>query len=70
MAVILAIETTTKNCSVALFENEELLVLKEQCSDYYSHSEQLTLFITEVMEEAQFNFNDIKWIKISISIYI
>ena len=53
MALILAIETTTKNCSVALFENEKLLVLKEQCSDSYSHAEQLTLFITEVMQETQ-----------------
>ena len=51
MALILAIETTTKNCSVALFKKGKPIALKEQCSDNYSHAEQLTLFITEIIEE-------------------
>ena len=65
MAFFIAIETTTKNCSVALFENEKLLVLKEQYSDEYSHAEQLTLFIIEVMKEVQFNLNQINAIALS-----
>ena len=65
MALILAIETTTKNCSVALFENEKLLALKEQYSDDYSHAEQLTLFITEVMQETQLSLNNINAIALS-----
>ena len=65
MALILAIETTTRNCSVALFENERLLAIKEQYSDDYSHSEQLTLFIIEVMEETQFTLNNINAIALS-----
>ena len=44
MALILAVDTTTKNCSVALFNKGVLLELKEQNSSEYSHSEQLTLF--------------------------
>ena len=65
MALILAIETTTRNCSVALFENERLLALKEKYSDDYSHAEQLTLFIIEIMKETQFTLNNINAIAIS-----
>ena len=49
MTLILAIETTTKNCSVALFNKGILLQLKEENSDSYSHAENLTLFINEVL---------------------
>ena len=65
MAFILAIETTTKNCSVALFENEQLLALKEHCSDDYSHAEKLTLFIEEVIKSANLTLKEIKAIAIS-----
>ena len=65
MAFILAIETTTKNCSVALFENEQLLALKEHCSDDYSHAEQLTLFITEVLQKTQLTLKNINAIALS-----
>ena len=65
MAFILAIETTTKNCSVALFENEKLLALKEHCSDDYSHAEQLTLFITEVLQQTQLTLKNINAITLS-----
>ena len=65
MAFILAIETTTKNCSVALFENEKLLALKEQNSDGYSHAEQLTLFVDEVIKSANLTLKEIEAITIS-----
>ena len=65
MAFILAIETTTKNCSVALFENEKLLALKEHRSDDYSHAEQLTLFIKELMQETHLPLNNINAIALS-----
>ena len=45
MAYILAIETTTKNCSVALFDDAKQLALKELVSEGYSHAEQLTIFM-------------------------
>ncbi|MDC0204179.1 tRNA (adenosine(37)-N6)-threonylcarbamoyltransferase complex dimerization subunit type 1 TsaB [Flavobacteriales bacterium] len=65
MAFILAIETTTKNCSVALFENKKLLVLKECCSDDYSHAEKLTLFIEEVIKSDNLLLKEIEAIAIS-----
>jgi len=65
MAFILAIETTTKNCSVALFENEKLLALKEHYSDDYSHAEQLTLFVEEVIKSANLTLKEIEVIAIS-----
>ena len=65
MAFILAIETTTKNCSVALFENEKLLALKEHRSDDYSHAEQLTLFIIEVLIETKLTLKNINAIALS-----
>ena len=57
MALLLAIETTTKNCSVALFDNSSLLGLKEQNSEAFSHAEQLTLFIEEVVKKSNINIS-------------
>ena len=53
MSLILSIETTTKNCSVALFENDYLIGFKEEKSTEHIHSEKLTLFIQEVMINAK-----------------
>ena len=50
---------------MALFENERLLALKEQYSDDYSHAEQLTLFIIDIMKETQFTLSNINAISIS-----
>ena len=52
MALLLAIETTTRNCSVALFQNDKLIQLKEKTYEDYSHAEFLTLYIQEVVEKA------------------
>ena len=57
MALLLALETATRNCSVALFENENQLQLKEYVSDRYSHSEQLVLFIEQVLKEANISID-------------
>ena len=65
MALLLAVETTTKNCSVALFENSNLIKLKEQNSDEYSHAEQLTLFIEEVVEKSNITLKEIDGISLS-----
>ena len=63
MALLLAIETSTKNCSVALFKNGDLLQLREQNSDKYLHAEKLTLFIEDVIKRANINLKDTKpWI--------
>ena len=65
MALLLAIETTTKNCSVALFENSNLLQLKEKNSNEYSHAEQLTLFIEGVVKKSNITLKEIDGITLS-----
>ena len=52
MSYFLALETCTKNCSVAIFENNTLLYLKEQREDKYLHSEKLNLFIEESLSKS------------------
>ncbi len=64
MALILSLETATKVCSVALHENGNLLAIKEVNADY-SHSENLTLFIQEVLLLANKSFNQIDAVAIS-----
>ena len=65
MALLLAIETTTKNCSVALFDNSSLLGLKEQNSEAFSHAEQLTLFIEEVVKKSNITLKQLDGIILS-----
>lgn len=52
MAVILNLETATTNCSVSLAKDGELLVLKEENTQNFSHAEQLHVFISKVLEES------------------
>lgn len=65
MALLLAIETTTRNCSVALFHNNTLLQLKEKTYKEYSHAELLTLFIQEVIENANIRLQALDCIVLS-----
>jgi len=65
MAFLLAIETTTKNCSVALFENDRLLQVQQYVSEKYSHAETLTLFIQEVLKSSKVTLNEIDAIVLS-----
>ncbi|MDP5043943.1 MAG: tRNA (adenosine(37)-N6)-threonylcarbamoyltransferase complex dimerization subunit type 1 TsaB, partial [Leeuwenhoekiella sp.] len=52
MALILCIETTTTNCSVALANNGAVIALKEDMGLNYSHAERLHIYIQEVLEKA------------------
>lgn len=65
MAYILHIETSTKVCSVALSENGKLLVLKEGEEDGYSHGENLTLFIEDVLKTAQLTLRKIDAVSVA-----
>ena len=65
MAIILNIETATKNCSVSLAENGKLLALKELNDTGYSHGENLHLFIEIVLKEAKLSFLDIHAVAVS-----
>ena len=65
MAKILNIETATTNCSVSISVNGEVVLLKEENTPNYSHSEQLHVFIKESLAAASFSFSDIDAIAVS-----
>ncbi|MFY0602583.1 MAG: tRNA (adenosine(37)-N6)-threonylcarbamoyltransferase complex dimerization subunit type 1 TsaB [Flavobacteriaceae bacterium] len=65
MAIILNIETATKNCSVSIAKNGKTLVLKEVVDMKYSHAEKLHPFILEVVSKAGIDFKDIDAIAVS-----
>jgi len=52
MALILNIETTTTNCSVALSDNGQLVCIKETADQNYSHGEKLHKYIDEVFSQS------------------
>lgn len=52
MINILCLETSTKNCSVSLSANGQLLAVKELAEDNYSHAENLHVFIDALLREA------------------
>ncbi|UGU14840.1 tRNA (adenosine(37)-N6)-threonylcarbamoyltransferase complex dimerization subunit type 1 TsaB [Sinomicrobium kalidii] len=65
MAVILNIETSTTNCSVCLAKDGVPLTVKEQDDVNYSHSENLHVFIRDVMEKASLKLQDIDAVAVS-----
>jgi len=65
MALILGIETATKNCSVALFQNGIVIAEKEHISDGYTHAEQLTSFIEEIVKLTNITLKDIDAVALS-----
>lgn len=65
MMRILHIETSTKACSVALSENGQLIALKETLTDDFSHSENLTNYIQEVLESQQLSTKDLSAISVA-----
>tara|TARA_B100001750_G_scaffold43767_1_gene32087 strand:- start:157925 stop:158599 length:675 start_codon:yes stop_codon:yes gene_type:complete len=65
MALILNLETATTNCSVSLARDGQLIALKEHNSPNYSHSEQLHVFIDEVVKQASLRLSDLDAIAIS-----
>jgi len=65
MPILLNLETATTNCSVSIARNGKLLALKEHNTPNYSHSEQLHIFIQEVVKEAQLQLSDIAAIAVS-----
>lgn len=64
MALILNLETSTTVCSVSLSKDGQLLAVKEQNGDY-SHAENLTLFIEDVLQQADVKLSDVDAIAVS-----
>ncbi len=65
MGIILNIETATKNCSVSVSNNGEILSLKELNEGKFSHAEKLHSFILEVIEDAGLTMQDLDAISVS-----
>ncbi|MGB3775160.1 MAG: tRNA (adenosine(37)-N6)-threonylcarbamoyltransferase complex dimerization subunit type 1 TsaB [Leeuwenhoekiella sp.] len=65
MAVLLCLETTTTNCSVALVENGQTIALKEDKSNSYSHGELLHKYIASVLSDCNYQFKDLDGIAVS-----
>ncbi len=59
MALILCIETSTTQCSVALAKEGELLGLKEENSSQYMHSEWLHVFIETLLKDCGVSFDEL-----------
>lgn len=65
MGLILSLETTTTNCSVALGENGTLLALLEDNSEHYSHNEKLHLFIQDILKSQKYRVEDLDAVAVS-----
>lgn len=65
MAVILNVETATKNCSVGVAKNGQTLAVVEAAADQYIHSEKLHQFIKQCLEKASVSFADLDAIAVS-----
>ena len=63
--ILLNIETSTKNCSVSLSENGNLIALKEVNEGNYSHAENLHPFIDDVLHETKKTYKDLSAIAVS-----
>lgn len=63
--MLLCIETSGKNCSVALFEDLQLVSIREVHTEQFSHSENLHVFIEQVLKESKLQPKAIKAIAIS-----
>ena len=64
MSLILSLDTSTQNCSVALHENGQL-ISQELVSEEGSHSKALTLLIEKVMKTAGFMLANISAVAVS-----
>ena len=65
MSHILNIETSTTNCSVSLSFENDLIDCIEQDSLNYSHSENLHVFIKELLNKNNTEFNQLSAISVS-----
>jgi len=66
MAFILNLETATRNCSVALAKDGEVVALREIAGEGYLHAEKLHLFIEEVIDAAGIRLNELSAVAVSM----
>lgn len=65
MAYILNIETTSKNCSVAVAKDGVILAVREMAELGYSHAEKLHIFVSEALQEAELELSDLHAVAVS-----
>jgi tRNA threonylcarbamoyladenosine biosynthesis protein TsaB len=65
LAIILNIETSTKNCSVSIADSGNIIAIKELNNGAYSHAEVLHPFIEEILKEGKISRDKIKAIAVS-----
>lgn len=65
MGFILNIETATKNCSVSISKDGEVVALKELNEGKFSHAEKLHSFILDIVREVAIEMHDLDAIAIS-----
>lgn len=65
MAIILNIETATKNCSVSLAKDCVMLASVELNEEQFSHAEKLHTFILKVLKKAGVRMQDIDAVAVS-----
>lgn len=63
--MILCIETSTAVCSVALVDKSNVIALRESL-DGQNHAEKITVFIDEMMKEADISYNDLDAVAVSM----
>lgn len=65
MALILNIETATKNCSVSLSRDGVLINARELAEQGYSHAEKLHVFIEDMLADSKVAYSDITAVAVS-----
>ncbi|MDR2221968.1 MAG: tRNA (adenosine(37)-N6)-threonylcarbamoyltransferase complex dimerization subunit type 1 TsaB [Flavobacteriaceae bacterium] len=65
MITILNIETATKNCSVSLTVDGNLLTMKEIAEENFSHAEKLHVFVEDILKENNKKWTDLNAIAVS-----
>jgi len=65
LAIILNIETATKNCSVSIANNGKVVSIKELNNGNYSHAEVLHPYILDVLKEANLSMDRIDALAVS-----
>ena len=59
MALILCIETSSKNCSVAISKNGKIIDWQEELDENYCHGEKLHVLIEKLLEKSIISINEI-----------
>lgn len=65
MTHLLHIETATKACSVALSTNGITVAVRESLDEQFSHGEQLTLYIQDLLKDANLSTSDLHGVSVT-----